>query len=72
MDIQMPRMDGLEATRLIREKERTCGGHTPIIAVTAHALKKDEERCFAAGMDGFISKPIDFKKCLEMIHALIG
>lgn len=72
MDVQMPRMDGFEATGAIREKERTRGGHTPIIAVTAYALGKDEMDCLAAGMDAYITKPINFKKCLELIHAMIG
>ncbi len=72
MDVQMPRMNGLEATNTIREKERALGGHTPIVAITAYALEKDEEECLAAGMDAYISKPIDFPKCIEMIHALIG
>jgi CheY-like chemotaxis protein len=71
MDVQMPGMNGFEATSLIREKERTRGGHTPIIAMTAHALKEDEDKCFAAGMDSYISKPIDFKKSLQMIRDLI-
>ena len=60
MDVQMPRLNGFEATRIIREKERDSGGHIPIIAMTAHALKEDEESCLAAGMDAYISKPIDF------------
>jgi CheY-like chemotaxis protein len=68
MDVQMPRLNGLEATRAIREKERECGGHTPIVAVTAHASKEDEDRCLAAGMDAFVSKPIDFKACLQLIE----
>jgi CheY-like chemotaxis protein len=72
MDVQMPGMNGFEATSLIREKERSRGGHTPIIAMTAHALKEDEEKCFAAGMDSYISKPIDFKKSLQMIRDLIA
>ena len=72
MDVQMPRMDGLEATRVIREKERTRGGRTPIVAVTAYALHKDEEECLAAGMDAYISKPIDFKKCIAMINAMVA
>jgi CheY-like chemotaxis protein len=72
MDVQMPRMNGFEATFSIREKERALGGHTPIVAVTAYALEKDEAQCLAAGMDAYLSKPIDFKKCVEMIHTLIG
>jgi len=72
MDVQMPRMNGFEATAMIREKELTRGGHTPIMAVTAYALEKDEAECLAAGMDAYITKPIDFKKCIEMIHDIIG
>jgi len=72
MDVQMPRMDGFEATSAIREKERARGGHTPIVAITAYALEKDKEECLAAGMDAYMSKPIDFKKCIAMIKALTG
>jgi two-component system, OmpR family, response regulator len=72
MDVQMPRMNGFEATYAIREKERTRGGHTPIVAITAYALEKDEKECLAAGMDAYMSKPINFKKCIEMIHTIIG
>jgi CheY-like chemotaxis protein len=72
MDVQMPRMNGFEATSTIREKERTRGGHIPIVAITAYALDKDKEECLAAGMDAYMSKPIDFKKCIEMIHSIIG
>jgi two-component system, sensor histidine kinase and response regulator len=58
MDVQMPEMDGMEATRLLREKERDSGTHLTLIGVTAHALQGDRERCLAAGMDGYLSKPI--------------
>jgi len=71
MDVQMPWLDGFEATRAIREKEKVRGGHTLIVAVTAHAHKEDEKRCLAAGMDAYISKPIDLKKSLQMISEII-
>jgi CheY-like chemotaxis protein len=58
MDVQMPEMDGLEATLAIRQNERETGGHLPIVAVTAHAMKGDRERCIEAGMDGYVSKPV--------------
>jgi CheY-like chemotaxis protein len=58
-DVQMPVMGGFEATQAIREKERTTGRHLPIVAMTAHAMKGDRERCLDAGMDGYVSKPID-------------
>jgi PAS domain S-box-containing protein len=58
MDVQMPEMDGFEATAHIRKQERATGGHVPIVAMTAHAMKGDRQRCLDAGMDGYVCKPI--------------
>jgi CheY-like chemotaxis protein len=57
MDVQMPEMDGWKATQVIRTQERDTGAHIPIVALTAHAMKDYEERCYQAGMDGFLTKP---------------
>jgi len=71
MDVQMPEMDGLEATRSIRAFETPLGRHTPILAMTAHALKGDRERCLEAGMDGYVSKPIHTSHLIaEMMRVL--
>ncbi len=58
MDVQMPVLDGLEATQRIRQLERESGGHIPIVAMTARAMKGDRERCLDAGMDDYVSKPV--------------
>jgi CheY-like chemotaxis protein/HPt (histidine-containing phosphotransfer) domain-containing protein len=70
MDVQMPQMDGLEAAAAIREMERARKSHIPIIAMTAHAIKGDRERCIEAGMDDYVSKPIDSDKLFEAIETL--
>jgi len=68
MDVQMPEMDGLEATAEIREKEKTSGKHLPIIALTAHAMKGDREKCIASGMDGYLTKPIRPQELDEVLE----
>jgi CheY-like chemotaxis protein/HPt (histidine-containing phosphotransfer) domain-containing protein/two-component sensor histidine kinase len=70
MDVQMPEMDGFEATELIRDREKGNGGHIPIVAMTAHAMKGDRERCLAAGMDSYISKPIRAEQLFTVIQNL--
>jgi len=69
MDIQMPEVDGFEVSRVIRESEKSSGLHVPIIALTAHATKDDQDRCVAAGMDGYLSKPVHSVDLLAMIEA---
>jgi signal transduction histidine kinase/CheY-like chemotaxis protein len=71
MDVQMPEIDGFEATALIRAKELITGEHVPIIALTAHSMKGDRERCLAAGMDGYISKPFEPKAFFEEVERLM-
>jgi signal transduction histidine kinase/CheY-like chemotaxis protein len=68
MDVQMPEMGGLEATSAIREREAIEGGHVRIIAMTAHAMTGDRERCIAAGMDGYLSKPITPKLLFDVVE----
>ncbi len=70
MDVQMPEMDGLEATARIRAKQRQTASHTPILAMTAYALKGDRQRCLEAGMDGYIAKPIRADELFDAIEAL--
>ena len=68
MDVQMPELDGFETTAAIRTKEQLTGAHIPILAMTAHALKGDQERCIAAGMDGYLSKPIRVEELLAIVE----
>jgi CheY-like chemotaxis protein len=70
MDVQMPEMGGFEATGLIRAHEQQSGQHVPIIAMTAHAMKGDRERCVEAGMDDYLSKPVDSKRLIAVVQAL--
>jgi CheY-like chemotaxis protein len=70
MDLEMPEMDGIETTLLIRRMERLSGAHTPIVALTAHAMAGERERCFAAGMDGFATKPVRSSDLLGEIQRL--
>jgi CheY-like chemotaxis protein len=70
MDVQMPEMDGLEATAIVREGEKTTGRHIKIIAMTAHAMAGDKERCLLAGMDAYVSKPLSVKDLFGTIEEL--
>jgi two-component system, sensor histidine kinase and response regulator len=72
MDVQMPEMDGFEATAAIRQTERGTGRHLPILAMTAYAMKGDRERCLESGMDGYVSKPIQPRELSEMIDKLVA
>jgi two-component system sensor histidine kinase/response regulator len=72
MDIQMPEMDGMEATAAIRQREKNSGKHVPILAMTAHAMRGDKEKCLASGMDGYISKPIQPADLFAEIERCLG
>jgi CheY-like chemotaxis protein len=68
MDVQMPEMDGFEATVTIRKKEKKTRSHIPIIAMTAHAMKGDRERCLDAGMDDYVAKPLKPEELMKTIE----
>jgi CheY-like chemotaxis protein len=70
LDVQMPDWGGIEATAHIRAKEQTTGGHVPVIAMTAHAMKGDREHCLAAGMDGYVAKPIQAQQLFDAIEGI--
>ena len=71
MDVQMPEMDGFQATQKIRELEQNSNKHIPIIALTAYAMKGDREKCLSVGMDGYLSKPINFKDMKDTIYTIV-
>jgi CheY-like chemotaxis protein len=72
MDVQMPEMDGNEATKAIRRYEKSIGKHTIIVGLTAGALKEEREKCLSSGMDEFLTKPIDTAKLKETIERILG
>jgi two-component system sensor histidine kinase/response regulator len=72
IDVQMPEMDGFEATRAIRLEEQGTKRHLPIVAMTAHALKGDKERCLDAGCDGYLAKPIDSRSLYETVEGIVA
>jgi signal transduction histidine kinase/DNA-binding response OmpR family regulator/HPt (histidine-containing phosphotransfer) domain-containing protein len=71
LDVQMPEMDGFETTAAIRARERVSGGHLPLVAITAYAMRGDRERCLEAGFDAYVSKPIQFQELFETIDRLV-
>ena len=72
MDVQMPKMDGFQTTRMIRDREKETGLHLPIVAMTAHAMKGDREKCLAVGMDDYIAKPLNVKQLSETIARVMS
>ena len=72
MDVQMPTMDGVEATALIRRREMDTGLHIPIIAMTAHAMAGDKQRFLTGGMDGYVSKPIHSRELFDAIQTVLS
>jgi len=70
--VQMPTLDGFEATAAIRRHEQSTGTHVPIVAMTAHAIKGDEQRCLSAGMDSYIAKPIRAEELYGTLEKLLG
>jgi CheY-like chemotaxis protein len=72
MDVQMPEMDGLDATAIVREEEQETGKHQPIIALTAHAMTGDRDRCLAAGMDGYLVKPIRPQELDQILESYVS
>jgi two-component system sensor histidine kinase/response regulator len=72
MDVQMPEMDGLQATAAIRKAEEVTGVHVPIVALTAHAMKGDREACLAAGTDEYLSKPVNATELFALIETITG
>jgi two-component system sensor histidine kinase/response regulator len=69
MDVQMPEMDGFTTTAAIREREKSSGGHIPIVALTAHAMKGYRERCLEAGMDAYLSKPVRAEEIFAILKS---
>jgi len=72
MDVEMPVLDGFEATRLIRQHEQQTGQHLPIIAMTAHAMAGDRQRCLESGMDDYLAKPIRIPELERLLTSLVG
>jgi CheY-like chemotaxis protein len=72
MDVEMPEMDGYQATAAVREREKQSSNHTPIIAMTAHAMKGDRERCLAAGMDAYVAKPVRAEELHRTIESVVA